>query len=182
MKVILSQQDLQKLNITFNEINYYSNNTKNVIKQILTQAKNITGFNYVGKTLLIEVLPYKENGCIIYFSSIKNYKNHSQLKKSIFKKYSFEYSNIEDLIISSTLLFEKHGYKIFKSSLYTNKKSKKYFLTISVISPEDNEIITLLEEFAQQKIKGPIFQSLIDEHFKLIIKDNAIEVIYNNFK
>lgn len=178
----MSQQDLHKLNTTYDEINYYSKNTKNVITEILSQAKTITGFNYVGKTLLIEILPHKENGCIIYFSSIQNYKNHFQLKKSIFRKYSFEYLNIEDLIISSILLFERHGYKIFKSSLYINKKSKKYFLTLSIISSEDKEIISLLKEFAKQKIKGPLFQSLIDEHYKIIIKNNAIEVIYNNFK
>lgn len=150
-----------------------------MITNILQKARISTGFNATKEILLIEVFPSKENGCIIYFSKINNKIKKKQ--NSILKYYVFEYSNLDNLIMSATRLFKIHGHKILKSSLYTDLKTKKYFLLITVLGDENKDIVSLLKEFALLKSQEKLFHLIIDEHCKNIIKDNALETIYNYF-
>ncbi len=131
--------------------------------------------------LLIEVIPNLDQGCIIYFSLINN-ENSSKSKKNTFLNYTFEYSSIDDLLDCCITLFEKFGFKIFKSSLHKNKNSKKYYLTLTVTEDKNKEIINFLKEFSIFLSKESSVQYYINEHFKPIIKNNALEVLYNNFK
>lgn len=131
--------------------------------------------------LLIEVIPNLDQGCIIYFSLI-NDENSSKARKNIFFHYTFEYSSIDDLLDCCITLFEKFGFKICKSSLHKNKNSKKYYLTLTVIEDKNKEIISFLKEFSMFLSKERYIQYYINEHFELIIKNNALEVLYNNFK
>jgi len=189
LKVVLTSQDLKDLNITYEEINYDSQNTKKVIMYILMQAKTITGFDSSGKLLLIEIFPEENDGCIIYFSSIKNNekrdqkfsKNFKKISKELFGSYLFEYNDIEDLIKSSVLLFKLHGHKIYKSSLYKNEENNKHYLSITTIDPQNEHIMLLMKEFSEMKNKGLLHQLSIDEHSDIIIKDNALEILYKYF-
>ena len=131
--------------------------------------------------LLIEVIPNLDQGCIIYFSLINN-EDSSKSKKNIFLNYTFEYSSIDDLLDCCITLFEKFGFKIFKSSLHKNKNSKKYYLTLTVTEDKNKEIINFLKEVSIFLSKESYVQYYINEHFKPIIKNNALEVLYNNFK
>lgn len=131
--------------------------------------------------LLIEVIPNLDQGCIIYFS-LMNDENSSKTRKNIFFYYTFEYSLIDDLLDCCITLFEKFGFKICKSSLHKNKNSKKYYLTLTVIEDKNKEIISFLKEFSIFFSKERYMQYYINEHFELIIKNNALEVLYNNFK
>ncbi|MBP0979156.1 MAG: adaptor protein MecA [Oscillospiraceae bacterium] len=182
LKVILSNQDLKNLNITFEEIYLGSVNTKKTIIKILSKAKDLTGFDLSGKILLIEVFETKENGCVIYFSPMSNKNLDNKSNNYILGTYSFEYLNLDYLIDSVIKLFETFGYKIFKSSLYIDKTSKKYFLTLVTIDPKSEDIIAFLKEFSTLRSTTKLFQIFIDEHYKAIIKNNAIEILYNNFK
>ena len=132
--------------------------------------------------MLVEVFENNKGGCVIYFSLIK-YKNINEMSNNnIFGNYSFEYQNLDILIDSSIKLFELFGHKIFKSSLYFDKKSKKYFLTLITMNSRDDDIISFLKEYSFFKSNEKDYQMFIDEHFHLITKDNAIEVLYNNFQ
>ena len=131
--------------------------------------------------MLVEIFENNKDGCVIYFSLIKN-KNINETNNNIFGNYSFEYNNLDILIDSSIKLFELFGHKIFKSSLYFDKTSKKYFLTLITINSEAEDIISFLKEYSFLKSNEKDCQLFIDEYFNLIIKDNAIEVLYNNFQ
>lgn len=173
---------MKKFNISLEEIYLGSENTKKIIVNILTQAKNIVGVDLSGKTLLIEISSLKENGCIIYFSQVNTQDFKFRFNKHIFGNFSFEYFNIDYLIDSSIRLFETFSHKIFQSSLYIDKDTNKYFLTLITIDSDSDDIISFLKEFSVLKSQTKSFQIFIDEHYNSIIKNNAIEVLYNNFK
>ena len=132
--------------------------------------------------MLVEVFENNKGGCVIYFSLIKDKNINEMSNNNIFGNYSFEYQNLDILIDSSIKLFELFGHKIFKSSLYFDKKSKKYFLTLITMNSKDDDIISFLKEYSFFKSNENDYQMFIDEHFHLITKDNAIEVLYNNFQ
>lgn len=191
LKVTFTKKDLQDLNITYDDINYDNDITKKIMVNILSKAKIATGFDTNNKLLLIEVFPDNDDGCIIYFSLLQDTdrKNNSynQDEKNVIKpnnavlgSCSFQFDNIETLINSCIRLFKIYGFRIHKSSLY--KMNTHYILSITTIDINDYKLIKMLKEYASLRSIDSLYQSFLDEHGILIIKDNAIDLIYKYFK
>lgn len=168
------------MNIKIDDICDNTINMKKIIIEILTEAKIITGFDTYGKILMIDVFPDKEEGCIIYLTLIDNEKLFD--KSQGYETITFEFKNIENVIEGVINFFERYGPKIYKSWLYKDNATQRYFLILSVIGVSDKKMINFLKEFSTLKSKKGWFKVFIDEHYDLIIKDKAIQTIYNNFR
>ena len=94
--VELSDEDMMMLDITYDEINYSNIETRRVIWTILDKARTVLGKDIdPSKQMVIETLPLKNGGCMIFFTVnnamlTENAKNKSQ--------YVYEFDSINNVI------------------------------------------------------------------------------------
>ncbi len=67
LRVALDPSDLDKYDLDYFSISKESPGTKRLLKEILAQAQK-TGFSAYRCKILIEVLPGKNSGCILYLT------------------------------------------------------------------------------------------------------------------
>ena len=97
------------LDITYDEINYSNIETRRVIWTILDKARTVLGKDIdPSKQMIIETLPLKNGGCMIFFTVNNCTLTESAKNKS---QYVYEFENINNLI---------DFYKYFKKSEVQN--------------------------------------------------------------
>lgn len=171
LKAELTEQDMKSLEISLDSFTEKSEQAKLVLKSILKNAYEQTGFDIFSTHLLIEVFPIASNGCIILFTrSVKNKKMALKLK-NLLKKRVFVFKNIDDLFSFSekvkaedfspetSLFLYKGSYCL--SLCFDNRFSEKYKLLLSEFNAESSEIpIQVLLEHADLLIKEDVINSL----------------------
>jgi hypothetical protein len=70
LKVILDRNDMRRLNITFEELDYENQATRSILKELLTDAGRLAGFSSKCTRMLIEVFPAPDGGCLLYFTKL----------------------------------------------------------------------------------------------------------------
>lgn len=64
--------------------------------------------------------------------------------------------------------------------LYKNKLNRKYYLIISKSghSPEEfNKVCNILAEYAHQEKYSPAIKAYLEEHYEIILKENALQIL-----
>lgn len=85
ISVTLTADDMQELDITYEEMDYANIETRRVIWTILDEAKRILGRSInIDNRLLVQVSPEKHGGCIISF--IESHEEVNSHKKRIVMK------------------------------------------------------------------------------------------------
>ena len=84
--VTLSHQDMNELDITYDEMDYSNIETRRVIWTVLDEAKRVLGkpINTDGR-LLVQVSPADDGGCLMLFTQMPLLENNSK-KRLIMKK------------------------------------------------------------------------------------------------
>lgn len=130
--VELSTDDMESLDITYDQLDYSNIETRRVIWTILAKVRKKTGrdIDPSGK-IVIETLPSKEGGCMIFFTVIdKANEKHLQLPlKTTHNNSVYEFKNIDDLIELCNF-FIKDG-KRFSCEVYSDNKGKYRIITDS---------------------------------------------------
>ena len=184
LKIILSNEDMAHMDITFEEMDYYNDiGTRSVIHEILDKAKHQIGFDTGADRVFVKAYPDKDGGCFMYVTRdvakgnpyIYEKKYKSKLYTGVKKKrvlYMFE--NSENLIEACRQLVLT-GYN-GKSDLFAD--DGRYFLYI-----EDNRenSLELISEYGVY-INNPYFGFYLDEHTKKIISSDAVNIFSGIFK
>ena len=68
LKVILTSDDMKKLNISAEDLDYQKTSTKRVVWEILDKAKQTEGFDSDNSKLYIQVFPSPDGGCEMFAS------------------------------------------------------------------------------------------------------------------
>ena len=84
--VTLSHQDMNELDITYDEMDYSNIETRRVIWTVLDEAKRVLGkpINTDGR-LLVQVSPADDGGCLMLFTQMPLLENNSK-KRLVMKK------------------------------------------------------------------------------------------------
>jgi adapter protein MecA 1/2 len=72
------------------------------------------------------------------------------------------------------------GFYVGKNDLYKNEGTHKYYLLVrkSEQTPEDfNRVCNILSEYAAQQTYTPAAGAFFDEHYRLILKENALQTL-----
>lgn len=70
LKIELSGTDLSELGITYDELDYKSERTRNVVRELLHRIGADAEFGAQNK-MLIEIFPRGEDGCTMYFTTVR---------------------------------------------------------------------------------------------------------------
>ena len=182
LKIVLTNEDMASMDITYEEMNYDDTNTKRVLWEIFDKAKRITGFDASLDKPLIQMYDRKNDGCLIFVTkgTLKNdqYSYEKRYKKfytGIKKRrllYMFDNSETLSEACKQLTLIGYNG----KSDIYAN--NDKYFLYI-----EDNreQALDLISEYGFL-MNNPFFSFYLDEHTKKILSSDAVQQFSLIFK
>lgn len=172
LQIILSSEDLLRLDISYDSLDYINPKTKEAVAILLETAKEETGFEADAGKLLIEVYPMEDEGCLLYFTLL--------VKKGIESGYSspliFEFSDVDLLLngcckLKSQLDLQKKRVRL-KSSAYS--LSGRYYLLLYPPDSQKEAAINFWQEFSIKVAQGELAASFLEEHGNCLIQGNAI--------
>ena len=190
LKIILTNEDMDSYDITYEEMNYDDNmNTRHVLREILDKAKNQIGFDAGSEKLYVQAHRDKSGGCFMYVTKMgspsQQYhqgdpytyekKFRSVLCSGVKKKrVLYMFGNSETLLEVCNQL-NSANYS-GRSDIFAD--DEKYYLYI-----DDNrdKSVDFLSEYGVL-INNPFFCFYLDEHTKKIMSSDAVKKFSEIFK
>ena len=178
VKVVLSRLDMESFQLTYEEMDYKSPETKRIILKLIDEIKKESDIDLTKGKLFIEAFPYADGGCILYVNVMEAPKKESAAKKY---KTSFDtpliyvFHDLDSLAALSERLNNRYGHVILKNSLYLYEG--QYYLMIYTYFKLDSQISHLLNEYGVFFGKGSVASAFIREHAKELLRQDAIQTI-----
>lgn len=173
--VELSDQDMLELDITYENMDYSTIETRRVIWTVLDAAGKVLGRDLdPSRKMVIEAIPKPDGGCILVFTVMNGCKNY-QSKKPLLKKQPenllCEFDSLDNLYRCAEGLNLNSE---IESSLYEN--SGKYRLILS--SPyEIGSIRRHFSEFCFCENCETLKVDFTKEHWNVLAPHNALKLI-----
>ena len=186
LRVQLEVSDLEKYELDYFSISSQSPGTKRLLKEILSQAQK-SGFSAFRCKILIEVLPGKNNGCVLYltktpFAAGSRVRRHHT--DSICKGYILSCSNLDDAIDALGRFKDYSDIPIKSSSLYCFE-DMYYLVFLPVALGLDRErlvsLLASLSEYGNAESANSIRVAMLTEHGETILTDRAVESFIRYF-
>lgn len=204
LRILLDTRDLDKYDLDYFSISKESPGTKRLLKEILFQAKK-SGFDAYRCKILIEVMPGKSSGCILYLTKSPFEKQASALKRSEklptaqsslqmpaskqklltpYSGYILSCGCLEDIIDAIGHFADYADLPIRRSALYSLKE--QYFLVFNPVTlalDRDRlvSLIAALSEYGDTESCTPVREAMLAEHGTVILKNRAVESFIRYF-
>lgn len=172
IKILLTTSDMERLNLTYEELDYQSPSSKRAISEILSFAKVKTGFDFTGAKLYIEAFSNSDGSCTLLFTKLEAGIFSEGKKKASLADSTpviYEFDTINDAAswaracpISLPLL-----------ALYSY--SGHYRIVLGAKSAE--RIGPGLAEFGRPCGGGLLALSALDEHGSLLLSKNTLAIL-----
>ncbi len=180
IKVILTASDLDRLDITYEEMDYKDPNTKRVILELLHHVRRETDIDLQEGRLLVEAFPSIGGGCVLYICAISGEAGSKSripatAKGGFNTPLVFGFSDLERLASACKQMVLQLHHIILKSALY--RYQSEYRLLIYSYFKSDDRLIGLVCEYGRYLGKGSLPASVVKEHATCLLESNAIEVI-----
>lgn len=189
LRVDLSCFDLDKYDLDYLSISTESPGTKRMLKDILYEAGESSGFSTKNCKLLIEVVPGKAEGCILYLTKLPvtatRKKRYRQSKNNqAVNSYILTCGSIEDTINAINCFAFYPDIPLRKSSLFN--MTNKYTLSFTPVrfGLDDDRLASLLaalSEYGDTDKSSPIKEAMLTEHGQTIHDGRAIEKFLRYF-
>ncbi len=171
--VDLTKQDMVELDITYEEMDYSTIETRRVIWTLLDEAGKVLGKEFdPTRKMIIEAVPKSEGGCILNFTILDSKRKYSAQKQFLKKQsesFICEFENADNLFLAAS------GCRTdVESSLYG--KDGKYRLMISGAADPRN-IRLYFSEFCHIINSDKLICEHTKEHWKCIIEQNAVSAL-----
>lgn len=171
--ISLCKSDLEKLNITFEELDSSGVHSRRVLRALLLDAFTKTGIDISGKRILIEAMKH-DHGCLMVITvTPKSGRKKYRIKRHT-ESYVFVFGTVEDILCCIGVLYSTGG-KHFSSSVFLY--GGKYYLSISASPSLSKKYVHIISEFSCKRRTCGLYVSFLLEHAKIIASDNAIEKI-----
>ncbi len=182
LKIMLSEEDMQRYHISGDEFDYSKLSTRTILKSILTDAKNLTGFDTEGERFFVQLFTSAHGGCELfitkgeqddYTTDTPSEKKPPSPRRTYQSLYSFDsFYNL----ISSCRRLMPFGEDI-DSTAYSDI-SGRYFLSLkhANLSPYTRlDKFTFLLEYGKRE-NAESFERYIQEYGNWICKD-AVSIL-----
>ena len=178
LKITLGHEELLKNSMSFDSLDYNNMETRKLIWDLLEEAKRSTGFDPMKSKLLIEAVPSKNGGCVLFFTQIsKSSFNKQNVLNKIYPYVPiiYKFNNFDDLLDAVRLLAGTDLSNISDSQLLSF--NNKYLLIIYQSIPLYDNQKMLLNEFASKVCEDSLKCSYYLERCNVISAKNAITLI-----
>lgn len=172
--VDLTKQDMLELNITYEEMDYSTIETRRVIWTVLGEAGKILGRELdPSRRMIIEASPTPEGGCILNFTLLDSRRSSSARKHTLRKQEEnllCEFDDSENLFRAAKAIVNCR--LAVESSLF--ELGGKYRLIVGC--PSEN-LKNILSEFCTVNTCGKLMREHLSEHWKPLAENNAVELL-----
>ncbi|MDR3552878.1 MAG: adaptor protein MecA [Clostridia bacterium] len=183
LKVVLTIYDLNRYELSYMSISSDDPATKRMVSDILTQARTSTGFHFKNSKLLIEVVPGKNNGCVLYLTKSPIARSpHRPVQEKPAAGMSHAYilscGCLDDAIDAIGCFAQFPDIPLRRSALYS--LDGHYHLLFSPMVPGLDRkrfysLLTELSEYGSADTADPVREAVIEEHGRPISAERAIE-------
>ncbi len=173
--VDLTEQDMAELDITYEEMDYSTIETRRVIWTLLDEAGKALGKELdPSRRMIIEAIPKSEGGCVLNFTLLDSKRRISPQKHLLRKPCECIICEFDRL---ETLYRAAESCRISgESSLY--ESGGKYRLILSGMC-DAADIARIFSEFAKIINCDTLACEHTKEHWKLLAEGNAIRKLLN---
>lgn len=171
LKILLTEEDLRSFHLTFEDMDYNNESTRDALHQLLDTARRETGFDFSG-SLVIEALPV-DGGCLLLLTPACG-KRHVRMKRVV-GPYIFELDDA-DTVLRLAQSIGRCTPPMFGSSLY--RFDKRYRLVLYPGAPLSKELGNILYEFAYPAGEGDAAAAYTAEYGESIAVGDALSRIY----
>lgn len=187
LRILLDSKDLDKFNLDYFSISKESPGTKRLLKEILSQAQK-SGFYANRCKILIEVLPGKNSGCILYLTKSPYDKTSKCVRRvgglSQYGGYILTCGCLDDAIDAIGHFADFTDLPIRTSSLYSLED--KYLLVFAPVMLGLNRerlvaLLAALSEYGDAEDCTPVREAMLAEHGTVILKSRAVESFIRYF-
>ena len=178
LKILLSGEDLDAINLSYEQIDYQNPETREFLFSLLETACLTTEFK-ANSRVAIEIYPTNQRGCVVYFSALDDPPKRWKVRRHIVSPAIYLFDDVDTLIKGSVKLFHRASHRILKSSLYRGEG--RYWLVIYPLDMVENITLAFLDEYASRCGEGLLVASWLDEHAQLILKDHAVDLLCSYF-
>ncbi len=173
--VDLSEQDLLGLNITYEDMDYSTIETRRVIWTVLDEAGKALGREFdPSRRMIIEASPKRDGGCTLSFTILDSRKIHGvqkQFLKKQEKNILCEFENADMLMRAAESL---KSFKSVTSSLYESDGKYRLILCGNEDIPKIKQSCS---EFGTAENCSELICCFTNEHWNLLVCGNAIDRI-----
>jgi negative regulator of genetic competence, sporulation and motility len=174
LKICLSQEEMREHGLDKDCLkDRDAAEMRGTLVNLLRQAREQSGFAPRKAKILVEILPDENAGGVLCFTAVHGLRvtpGGCEIEPVV-----YAFPGACDMLRGMTQLYARYAHRIYKSSLYAGKSG--FRLVIRALDYSDRQSGRFLEEYAHVAGSGEVFAAYIDEHFKLIIEDNALDVI-----
>ncbi len=202
IKVTLTYQDLQDMDININTMFYNSPATQELFWRMIKKAEAEAGFYVDGSQLVVEAMPARGEGFVMIITKLEDeiaqMQKIDKLIKSRVRKaegvrakpakqprtvcsptlYAFSGKNaMEDLISALSAINSRF---LGLSSLYLFEDT--FYLALEIAGPlSGNDVDAILSDFSERLDNVPMRLGFLTERASCIVKDTAIGTICDRF-
>ncbi len=178
LKVMLSDEDMEKYRLDREHLDYDTTETRSAFWQILDEAKHKTGFDAGGGKLFVQIYPSRGGGCEMYVTLTEEEKPPRH-KKSLVRGYESVYRfETLALLLEVCRKLRELGY-CDESSAFAGEGA--YYLIIreklesSIMSPKALGEFSFIEEYGT-RLSGGVRMAYLREHGKCLEGERAVEL------
>ncbi len=167
LKILLTEDDLRAFHLTFEDMDYSNDNTRNILHQLLETAHEETGFDPNG-SLVIEALPV-DGGCLLLLTPVSS-KRRVRMKRAI-GPFVYELEDADTVLRFARSVYG-HTPPMCGSSLY--QFDNRYRLVLYPGQALSKEMTHMLNEFAHLAGEGDAAAAFTAEHGASISVGDAL--------
>lgn len=186
LRVTLDGPELDRYDLDYISISNESPGTRRMLGDILKAAQSSVGFSAKGCRLLVEVVPGKDEGCVLYVTRTAAEKPHPHRTAAHAARggYILLCETLEDAIGAVRRFAYYPDIPLRKSALY--EMDGRYALSFSPVrfGMDDGRFTALLSElseYGKAAASSPVSEAMMAEHGSVIAPDRAVEQFIRYF-
>lgn len=173
--IALSHEDMNFLDITFNQLDWKNDYSREIIKNLLARAESEIGFSSRNKKLLIEAIP-QSNGCFVLVTLLSNKINKSRKIykiKNNSKPFTFFFENSDSLFALIERIYNNSAFSFSDSSIIELNNS--YYVIFYANSPLTSSVLAIISEYGKLIGNDFVAAARILERGNVIVNQHAVE-------
>lgn len=171
----LSHEDMKRMNLTYEKLDYSNAQTRAVLHSLLEEAKSSLGYSLsLPDKVKIDALPSFDGGCLLFFT-VSNKPLRYKLKTKD-TQLSFEFEKQEDAF-DLARNFSADETDNIKSSLYVYEGRTVLFIKGKL----KHSVVARINEYAVPLKHDSHFDALIKEYGECKAEDNALKILRGSF-
>lgn len=174
--IALSNEDMALLDITFNQLDWRNDYSREIIKNLLIRAEHEMGFSADNSKLLIEAIP-QANGCFVLITLLSNkLKRHRKTYKikNNTKPFIFHFKDAEALLCAIERIYESQPY-FSNSAVIADNES--YYAVFYINNSSSSKIQAIISEYGELVGESSLLATRLFEKGNVISKNKAVEKV-----